>query len=200
MALAAGPAFFMGIVKHVDMLEMNGSLGEFMIKLALLAFISLGPGFVLAGLVFPLIISWLAEAGGDDDGKQLGWLLAVNGLGGLAGAETAYRILLPLFDIHAALGIVAVAYAVAGLALSLFKRRRVSWIVSHAAVAVGVALVLILGLRPLPLVSKRFGIKLLDHHSGREGSVAVVLENDGVGRCMVVDNQYVLGGSSMRMF
>jgi spermidine synthase len=200
LALAAGPLIFIGIVKHVDMLEMNGSVGEFIIKLALLAFVSLGPGFVLAGLVFPLTISWLAEAGEDNDGKQLGWLLAFNGLGGLVGAETAYRILLPLLDIHIALGVVAAGYAVAGLALSLFNRRRVSWISSHAAVVAAVALVLTLGLRPLPLVSKRFGIKLLDHHSGREGSVAVVMENDGIGRCMVVDNQYVLGGSSMRMF
>jgi spermidine synthase len=200
LALAAGPLLFMGIVKHVDMLEMNGSVSEFIIKLALLAFVSLGPGFVLAGLVLPLTISWLAETGDDNEGKQLGWLLAFNGLGGLVGAETAYQILLPLFDIHTALGVVAIGYAVAGLALSLFDRRRVSWIASHAAVAAAVALVLILGLRPLPLVSKRFGIKLLDHHSGREGSVAVVMENDRVGRCMVVDNQYVLGGSSMRMF
>jgi spermidine synthase len=200
LLLAAGPLLFMAIVKRVDMLEMNGSLGEFITKLALLAFVSLGPGFVAAGLVFPLTISWLAEDGGDEDGKQLGWLLAANGLGGLVGAEAAYRILLPLFDIHAALGVVAVAYALAGLALSLFNRRPVSWIASHAGIAATVALVLILGLRPLPLISKRFGIKLLDHHSGREGSVAVVVENDGVGRCMVVDNQYVLGGSSMRMF
>jgi spermidine synthase len=200
LALAAGPLLFIGIVKHVDMLAMNGSVSEFIIKLALLAFVSLGPGFLLTGLVFPLAISWLAEAAGDSDGKQFGWLLALNGLGGVVGAETAYRILLPLFDVHTALGIVAASYALAGLALSLAGRRRILWISSHAGAVAAVALVLVLGLRPLPLVSKQFGIKLLDHRSGREGSVAVVVENDGLGRCIVMDNQYVLGGSSVRLF
>jgi spermidine synthase len=198
LAFAAGPLIFMGIVKRVDMLEMNGSVGEFIIKLALLAFVSLGPGFVLAGLVFPLTISWLAEAAGDEDGRQLGWLLAFNGLGGVVGAEMAYRVLLPLFDVHAALGVVAVSYASAGLVLSLFNRVRPSWIGSQVAIVAAVALMLAFGLRPLPLVSKRFGARLLDHRSGREGSVAVVIENDRVGRCIVVDNQYVLGGSTVR--
>jgi spermidine synthase len=193
LVLAAGPFIFMGIVRHVDMLELNGSVGAFIAKLALLAFVSLGPGFLLAGLVFPLTISWLAEAAGDADGKKLGWLLAVNGLGGVAGAETAYRILLPLFDVHTALGVVAVSYAFAGLALSLRSRRRFSWIGSHAVVVAGVALLIILGLRQLPVVSQRFG-KVLDHRSGREGSVAVV-ESDAIGRCILVDNQYTLGGS-----
>jgi spermidine synthase len=193
LVFAAGPLIFMGIVKHVDMLEMNGSVGEFIIKLALLAFVSLGPGFLLAGLVFPLTISWLAEVAGDCDGKELGWLLAVNGLGGVVGAETAYRILLPLFDVHTALGVVAISYALAGLALSLRSQRRISWICSHAIAVAGVTLVTVLGLRQLPLVSQRFGT-VLDHRSGREGSVAVV-ENDVIGRCILVDNQYTLGGS-----
>lgn len=200
LALAAGPFIFMGIVKRVDVLEMNDSAGEFMVKLALLALVSLGPGFLMAGLVFPLTISWLAEEAGDSDGRKLGWLLAANGLGGLVGAEAASRIFLPRFDVHAALGVVAVGYALAGLALSLRGRRRVLWIGSHAAIAAAVALVMLPGLRQLPLVGKHFGISLLDHHSGREGSVAVVVENDGAGRCIVMDNQYVLGGSSTRAF
>jgi spermidine synthase len=200
LALVAGPLIFMGIVKHVDMLETNASVGHFVFKLALLAFISLGPGFLLAGLVFPLTISWSAEATGDQDGKNLGWLLAANGLGGAVGAETASRILLPLFGIHTALGLVALAYAFAGFVLSWNRQRRVWCIASHAAVVVGVALVVLLGLRPLPLVSKRFGIKVLDHRCGPEGSVAVVLENDGISRCIVEDNQYLLGGSSTCAF
>ena len=200
LALAAGPLIFMSIVTHVDMLEMNASVGEFIIKLALLAFISFGPGFLLAGLVFPLTISWLAEAVGDADGKRLGWLLAVNGLGGVAGAEIAYRVLLPLFDVHSALGIVAIGYGLAGLALSLRNQRHGLRIGFQATVVVAVALVTILGLRQLPLVSKRFGTTLLNHRSGREGTVAVMVEHDGLSRCIVMDNQYVLGGSSMRAF
>jgi hypothetical protein len=178
LALAAGPLIFMGIAKNVDMFEMNASVGAFIIKLALLAFVSLGPGFLLAGLVFPLTISWLAEAAGDGDGKRLGWLLAVNGLGGVVGAETAYRILLPLFDVHTALGVVAISYGLAALALSFCSQRfnnstiqrqrprRVLWIASHAVVVAAVALS-IPGLRALPLVSKRFGIRLLDHFGTR---------------------------------
>lgn len=198
LLLATGPLIFMGIVKHVDMFEMNHSIGEFILKLTLLALVSLGPGFLLAGLVFPLTISWLAEASTDSEGKQLGWLLAVNGFGGLLGTEIAYRILLPGFDAHAALGIVALGYALVALALSLAGRRRAASIISQTAVAGAVTLVLVFGLRQLPLVSRRWGIKLLDERSGREGSVAVVLENDGTNCCLVEDNQYVLGGSSTR--
>jgi spermidine synthase len=57
-----------------------------------------------------------------------------------------------------------------------------------------VALLTIFGLPKLPLVSTRFGLTVLDHHSGREGSVAVI-ENDTIGRCILKDNQYTLGGS-----
>ena len=194
IALAAGPLIFVAIAKHTDMLEMNSSVGAFVSKLALLAFVSLGPGFLLAGLVFPLTISWLAEAAGDSDGKELGWLLAANGLGGVVGAETAYRILLPLFDLHTSIGIVASSYALAGLALSFCGRRGGSRIGFQAGAAAGVALLTILGLRQLPLVSTRFGVKVLDHRSGREGTVAVVANAAG-GRSIIVDNQYVLGGS-----
>lgn len=195
LALTAGPLIFAGIVKHFNMLTMNHTVGEFIIKLVFLALVSLGPGFLLAGLVFPLTISWLAEAG-DCDGKKLGWLLAVNGLGGVVGAEVAYRILLPLFDIHTALGVVAISYALAGFALSLGGRRRGVWIGSHAGIVAATALVIVFGLRPLPLVNKNFGVKVLDHRSGPEGSVAVVVENDAISRGIVMDNQYLLGGSA----
>jgi spermidine synthase len=194
ITLAAGPMIFVAIVKRVDLLEMNGSVGAFVIKLALLAFVSIGPGFLLTGLVFPLTISWLAEATGDSDGKDLGWLLAVNGIGGVAGAEVAYRVLLPIFEVHTALGVVAISYALAGLALALLGQRRAFWIGFQAATAAGVALLTFFGLRQLPLVSARLGVEVLDHRSGREGSVAVV-ENDASGRCILVDNQYLLGGT-----
>jgi spermidine synthase len=198
LALAAGPLIFMSIVRHVDLLAMNGSVGEFIIKLVLLAFVSLGPGFLLAGLVFPLTISWLAEEVGDSDGKKLGWLLAFNGLGGVAGAEIAYGILLPLFNIHAALGVVAIGYVIAALALWLASRRPLYWGIIHAGVLTSIVLVMFLGLRHLPLVSRRWGTAVLDQHSGREGSVAVVLEKDSVNRCIIMDNQYMLGGTSVR--
>ena len=196
LVLAAGPLIFVGIGKCTNLLEINDSVGEFMIKLALLAFVSVGPGFLLAGLVFPLTISWLAEVAGDADGKELGWLLAVNGLGGVVGAETAYRILLPFFDVHTAAGVVAIGYALAGLALALSSERRVSRIVSHAGAVAGMALLIIFVLPKLPLVSPRSGITVLDHRSGREGSVAVVeVQNGAFGRCILVDNQYNLGGT-----
>ena len=197
LLLAAGPLIFVGIGKHTNPLAINHSVGEFMIKLALLAFVSVGPGFLLAGLVFPLTISWLAEEAGDADGKKLGWLLAVNGLGGVVGAETAYRVLLPFFDVHTAAGVVAIGYALAGLALSLSSERRVSRIVSHAGAVAGMALLIIFVLPKLPLVSRRPGITVLDHRSGREGSVAVLESgNGGVARGILVDNQYMLGGTS----
>lgn len=194
LALAAGPMIFMGIVEHVNVLGVNGSVNEFIIKLALLAFISLGPGFLLAGLIFPLTISWTAEAAGDVDGRKLGWLLAVNGFGGVIGAEIAYRVLLPVFDVHMSLGVTAIAYALAGLALASRYQRRMVWMIPQAGAATGVVLLILFGLRQLPLVNTHQGLTLLDHRSGRAGSVAVV-ENSALGRCILVDNQYLLGGS-----
>lgn len=194
LALAFGPMIFMGIVEHMNVLGMNGSVNEFIIKLALLAFISLGPGFLLAGLIFPLTISWAAEAAGDVDGRKLGWLLAVNGFGGVIGAETAYRVLLPAFDVHVSLGVTAVAYVLAGLALALRDQRRPVWLIPQAGAAAGGVLLILFGLRELPLVNTHHRLQLLDHRAGREGAVAVV-ENAALGRCILMDNQYLLGGS-----
>jgi spermidine synthase len=199
IALAVGPMIFMGIVERVNVLAVNGSVNEFILKLALLAFVSLGPGFLLAGLIFPLTISWTATAAGDVDGKKLGWLLAVNGFGGVLGAEIAYRILLPVFDIHVSLGVVAIAYALAGLALAFRARQsfgssRISRLVFQEGVVAVVLLLTVFGLQKLPLANTHYGLKLLDHRAGREGAVAVV-ENPAMGRCILVDNQYLLGGS-----
>ena len=61
------------------------------------------------------------------------------------------------------------------------------------------ALLIIFVLPKLPLVSPRSGITVLDHRSGREGSVAVVeVQNGAFGRCILVDNQYNLGGTYAR--
>jgi spermidine synthase len=194
LALAAGPMIFMGIVQHVNALAANGSVNEFIVKLALLAFVSLGPGFLLMGLVFPLTMAWTTEEAGDLEGKKLGWLLAVNGFGGVAGAEIAYRVLLPVFDVHLAMAVVAGAYALAGFALSLRGPRRLSRLVPRSGALACVFLLAIFGLQRLPLVNTHHGLKLLDHRSGREGAVAVV-ESEALGRCILVDNQYLLGGS-----
>ncbi len=213
--LALGPMIFMGIAGQFNLPGMSDSVNEFIGKLALLAFVAFGPGFILAGLVFPLTISWAAESAGDHDGKRLGVLLGINGLGGALGAEFAYRVLLPWLTLHLAMGAVALAYAVAGLALVLSHESRagsqpnnsidrgsrrkeapnspgqqenvrtssrrllqskqsLSRIACQAGAVAGVLLLAKFGLSRLPLVNTHQALAVLDHHSGREGSVAVV--------------------------
>lgn len=171
------------------------SFGQFLTQLMVQTFGALGPAVLIAGTIFPLLVTWQDE-GAVEPGRNLGTMLAVNGLGAIAGAEIAYRVLLPAFGVHVSLGIVGVTYGLSAFALLLALRRMSLRILLFPLLAFAATCYLTSNsLTKLPIYFKANIFKLIDLRCGREGSLAVPEDNRG-NRNMVFDNQYTLGGSS----
>ncbi|HNU49869.1 MAG TPA: hypothetical protein PKJ98_03010 [Verrucomicrobiota bacterium] len=194
---AVAPALFMAVTSgQAGIMVHGGGIAGSLIRLAAVAGVSLGPALALAGLVFPWLLGGgSAAAGGDSTGRRVGRLLALNGLGGMLGAETAVRVLLPLAGVHQALGVVGGFYALlsAVALLGLGRRRRVP-ILGLLLPSAGVALVFVGILQGMPVFLRTATFRVIDVRSGGEGSLAVV-ERADVGRAMFLDNLYLLGGS-----
>ena len=193
--LAAAPAIFMAISQQWNGLAQNTSVAAFTLKLSALVLVTFGPALLAAGLVFPLLLAWPRTSAEISDGPRLGWLLAVNGLGGLIGAECCHRLLLPMCGVHLALGIIGAGYGLTALVLSLRGNRRAFFLPAGACIVV--ALLTMFVLRGLPTVNPRAGFRVVDQQTGREGTVAVV-ESEHAGRAILLSNQYLLGGTVAR--
>lgn len=167
--------------------------GHFLMTLTGDMLVSLGPAMLCAGIVFPVVVLW-ATREGSLPGRQLALLLAVNGLGGIAGTEIAYRLLLPNLAVHVSIGVIAVCYGLASLGVLLVtKEKRIARYAWPAAAFLISCYVTNAVLTELPVYYKANMYKVVDLRSGREGSLAVV--EDGRSRVMVFDNQYTLGGT-----
>jgi spermidine synthase len=196
LCLALAPVIYMAIVTRHHPYVSNPSVLMFMLKFAGVALATIGPAIFFAGMLFPAALKWLSEEGNDAKGRQLGWLLAVNGLGGLLGAEITYRWLLPKLGVYQSLGVVGLIYVVFAVGFLLWRS------VSRSALSIGVTAVsfvlvagLLFGKLPnIPHVNANMGFKLLEEKNGREGHLAVI-EHEGMGRAIMMSNQYVLGSS-----
>lgn len=171
------------------------SFGQFLTHLISQTFGALGPAVLIAGTIFPLLINWRAQRI-LNAGRNLGVMLAINGLGAIVGAEISYRVLVPYFGVHVSLGIVGACYALTASGLLLLLRTRSL----RALLLPLLALILICyitsnWLTRLPIYYKENVFKLVGLWCGREGSLAVPEDSRG-NRNMVFDNQYTLGGSS----
>jgi len=194
-ATAATPPWFIACVQWLGAEPVAGSVTGFVVKLAAVACLTLGPALLLAGLVFPLVIAGWSAVGRR---SGLGWVLAANGVGGLVGAEAANRLLLPWAGIPGALGWVGIGYCLAGLAVVAVAGRG-RWRedllpIGSLAVAILLAAFVLPG---MPEVNPFQGFTVLSSRSGADGSVAVV-ETVKQDRAILVSNQYILGSSSAR--
>jgi spermidine synthase len=201
-AVAAGiaPLVFFGLSVYAGGLPPGGIFSGFLVRLVLFSLLVCGPAFFLAGLVFPLLTAWSGMRENDAAGRGWGRLLAVNGFGGLCGAEAAYRWFLPEWGIYGTVWAVGALYAagafVAEYLLVAAPRQRVA----ARLMAIGGTAGLVLCLRPvqtLTTVNPFLRIEVIEEWSGREGTLAVVERND-FGRGLLVQNQYMLGTSSAR--
>jgi len=197
LAIAFTPQIFLNLpgVKSAAF-GYGHSFGQFLTQLTVQTFGALGPAFLIAGMIFPILVSSRGQKV-VSPGRNLGAMLAINGLGAIVGAEVAYRVLLPAFGVHVSLGIVGACYGLAASGLPLVLRtkglRDLLFPVLSLAV---ICYVTSNWLTKLPIYYKANVFKLIDLRCGREGSLAV--PEDGRGnRNMVFDNQYTLGGSSV---
>jgi spermidine synthase len=194
--IAVAPAIFLGLTAgHNTMISHGIGVSHSLFRLACITGLSLGPAVALAGLVFPALLGAKDSTGSGLSGQRLGLLLAINGLGGIIGAETALRLFLPGFGVHVALGMVGGGYAVVafGLLLVWRSKRLEEWaFVCLLMAATGWLLGGVLPRLPIFLRSSTF--QLVEVRSGSEGSLAVV-ERADLGRAMFWDNLYMLGCS-----
>lgn len=170
-----------------------GSIGSYWWLLFTIVAASSGAAMFFFGLVFPSIMS--LHSSGDPAGRKVGLLLAINGLGGLLGAELANQLLVFQIGIYRGFVILAAGTAIVAIAICLSSQRKIA--------AIGILFVAfvasLLSLQPYqelrylsPHSKKRYTIK--ETCFGREG-VLLVVEQDSGSRSMLMNNQYVLGSS-----
>lgn len=195
MAAAAPGLFLITTGGQAGIMVHGSGIAGGLLRLGAVAGVSLGPALLAAGLVFPLLLNGdPGGAGNGSSGRWVGRLLAVNGVGGILGAETAIRVLLPAGGVHQGLGVVGGFYLVlSGAAFLAWGRQRIQirWVL---LLLVGTGIVCGGFLKPLPLFLRTATFRVLEVRSGGEGSLAVV-ERADVGRAMFLDNLYLLGGS-----
>ena len=165
---AASPLIFLCLTAGQAAVALHGSgITRSLVRLAGVTFLSLGPAVISAGMVFPLLL-----CGGDPEssrwnGRRLGRLLAINGLGGIIGAEVARRLLLPGGGVHVALGVVGGFYAVLSVGvLVALGRSRVLQLAVPLAVAAGTGWLLSTVLRELPLFLRSATFRVVEVRSG----------------------------------
>jgi spermidine synthase len=196
LCLALAPVIYMAIVTRKHPYVSNPSVLVFMLKFAGITILTIGPAVFFAGMLFPASLKWLGEDGDDTRGRRLGWLLAVNGLGGLLGAEITYRWLLPWLGVYQTLGAVGLAYTLFAIALLAWRAAsRAPFVIGVTTVSTLLVAGLMYGKLPkIPHVNASMGFTLIDEKNGREGHLAVI-EHSGMGRAIMMSNQYVLGSS-----
>ena len=196
LATAVAPVVFMNVTAGRSGLMVHGSgFSRSLLRLGSVTCLSLGPAVIWAGMVFPLLMCRSGPARDGLPGRSLGQLLAINGVGGIVGAETAYRLLLPGLGVHIALGTVGGFYSLlsVGVLMALKTRGAFQLAFPLAAVA-GTGLLLGTALPSLPMFLRTATFRVVEVRSGREGTLAVV-ERADLGRGMFFDNLYLLGSS-----
>jgi spermidine synthase len=143
--LCVAPLIFMAMVTRENPFVGHASLWSFSLQLILVALASLGPALLFGGMIFPAALHWLGAEGDDARGHRLGWLMALNGLGGLIGAELAHGVLIPTLGVYRTFGCIGLAYVAVSAALS-FRRGRRGVVAGKTATALAAAVsVLLLG-------------------------------------------------------
>ena len=195
------PVVFMSHAVASGGIPPASSFASFLFSVTRFALISSGAGLLLLGLAFPLVVRAtenILEIP-SQSARQIAALLAVNGLGGLLGAEVMFRFLLPMMGIHLSIGVIGGLAILVGIALA--ARRPAAQRFAGLAFSTGVAVVaLTVGVFKLPkldTVNPHMGLKVIDQSFGREGTLAVV-EHKEAGRSLLVANQYLLGSVGAR--
>jgi spermidine synthase len=196
VAIAAAPLVFMSTTTGHGVIIVPGmSLDGSLLRLLGVTLLSVGLPVLLAGITFPTLLCWHDGTGFKTEPWELGRLLAMNGIGGVVGAEFACRVLLPGLGVHGSFGMLGIAYCLGAAALVLAHRdRRIEvWIAPLAGVAVCVLLQAKF-LSHLPLFLRASTFEVLNVSSSREGTLAVV-ERADIGRAMIFDNLYQIGST-----
>ncbi len=194
LAIALAPLIFLGVTAGRSGIGGHGeSFAASLLQLGEVTCLSLGPAVLVAGMVFPYLILSIGSTHARQSPRTFAQMLAINGLGGLLGAEITHRLLLPAVGVHLALGTLGVSYGMVALALSItsMKGRALRLVIPIGSVA-ATCLLLATSLKSAPIFLRGSTFNLLALRAGREGTVAVA-ERPDVGRALILDNHYMLG-------
>ncbi len=194
------PAMFMAVAIKTGGVQPATSLLLFLLKLGALVLFTLGPAVFVTGLVFPIVLAAADRDSGGIAGRRWGLLLAVNGLGGLIGAEAAYHIILPAFGVHAGIGMIALGYGVVATFVAIHRGIVAhTWRLPVTCVTCTLAVGIFCGLylQHLPHLNPHLKVRTIAELRGRDGILAVI-EGKKIGRAIIASNQYILGSTSVR--
>lgn len=191
------PLWFVYYTDHLTHLPLAETSFGYFLRVMFTVLITLGPALLLAGIVLPLTFAMFAGQSGQSATRLWGWLLAANGLGGIIGAETANRLLMPWLGMHMSVGVIACLYGLTGVGASVMLRQGRPW-ARQMAFSIVTATVVFGGLgfalKSLPQVRREGGDEFDEIMTSRDGVVAVARRpNMGLG--IVVNNQYLLGST-----
>lgn len=202
LATASAPLLFMWLTNQMVTIRPSSSIMGFILKMTGYVLVTIGPSLLLTGLVLPMVFTWFSEEGGDSYGRRWGWLLAVNGVGGIVGAEVAQHLVMPVVWMHLGLGVFGLGYGALAAWMVWVNDGWRAWRgeiwrpIGVMVVILVISAVWLIHLRPIhPAPTKKIKFKMLDVAAGSEG-VVVVTESDELGRGIVMFNQYVLGSTA----
>ena len=170
-----------------------GSLTSYWLYLFVIVALSSGGAMFFYGITFPSIMS--IHSAIDVEGRSVGLLLAINGVGGLLGAEAANLFLVTQIGIYRGFVIVAVLTVLVGIAICLIEKHRavIAVIIAGTACAASICYLPYSNLKYLsPHTKKKFTI--LETRFGRDG-VLMVAELETKSRSLLMNGQYLLGSS-----
>ena len=180
------------------LVKLNGgtidSLASYWALLFSVIAVSSGAAMFFYGLVFPSVMSIHSSL--DPKGRTVGLLLAINGVGGLLGAEAANLFLVAQIGIYPGFVIVSIATLMLVLAICMMDGR---W---NLLIGVVIVAVCVAGFGYLPYqqltylspnTTSKFKIK--ETRFGRDG-VLMVVEAGSKSRSLLMNNQYRLGSAS----
>ncbi len=181
------------------------SLAGYVLRIAGVGALVLGPAFTLAGMVFPLALAGAGMTAGDSKrathgiGTAWGRLLAANAVGALLGLVVANFVCMRAFGLWITLSLWALAASVAGMLVAMrgpaFGRR------ARLAVAIAAALALVAGFPgSLPVAALQPGDTLLSWQAGADGIAAAIARRPESAReapdiRIKWNNTYSLGGT-----
>ena len=200
IATALAPWWFISTTQGLQHLNDTRSLAAHLWQLISTLGLTLGLGILLAGFVLPGTFALHQTHESDPHGVRWGWLLAVNGLGGLCGAELASSVLIPWLGMHCAAGSIAFGYALVASGLLWLDQKQFS---QPYRILVMVSIIVAVGVgwgvaSRLPQIRASPTYDVVSLKSGREGVVAVVRETtdrQSWSMSIVHNNQFCLGST-----
>jgi spermidine synthase len=184
VATTAGMWLFVRATDGLRYVGMESGLGEYVVRIVVLAATTAGPAAVASGAVLPAL--WAMFGGASGAARPLGELAAANGFGAVAGAIGAGFVVLPWLGLRGGFLLAAAAYVVLADAVAAARFRPVGY----------AALLLAVLFDPMraPLTHLAAGETLRATSEGAAGIVTVVDTGDDLQ--LRLDSYYVLGGSA----